>query len=282
VNQGQYKSMMAEVAKNQGLSLNVAQVVKEEERSTDSVAKVAPKTQAQNVGLDKAQIKVKDSINDRFNKDKQNLLLQTENYLRDNKNPPQINKDYRSEVTSAVESGNIGLAIKSLEKLRDQKSGVILHEIEKDGNNPIIIRDARNCEVPPKRSTEAFEMQYLNIIRSGMDIAEIENKPELKKELQERAVEFIQEFHKENKGLSQKEMLKKSNEGIVGIVNLFNNFGVENAHFKLNKAKDFQNLNDIHADIVTISSIESNGETHTVVEAEVALRGLTAAQKKRI
>jgi len=62
VNQGQYKSMMAEVAKNQGLSLNVAQVVKEEERSTDSVAKVAPKTQAQNVGLDKAKAKASEPV----------------------------------------------------------------------------------------------------------------------------------------------------------------------------------------------------------------------------
>ena len=46
-------------------------------------------------------------------------------------------------------------------------------------------------------------------------------------------------------------------------------------------AKEFQNFNDKHSNIVTVSSIKHNGQTHTVVEAELAMKGLTKSQKEQ-
>ena len=45
-----------------------------------------------------------------------------------------------------------------------------MQEMTKDGV-PVIIRDARAAKNTPVRSTEAFEMQYFNAVRAGMDIA---------------------------------------------------------------------------------------------------------------
>jgi len=70
---------------------------------------------------------------------------------------------------------------------------------------PVIIRDARAAKNPPVRETEAFEMQYLNAVRAGMDIAEIAGHHEINKLLMAEATKFMQEFS-QNKVVSQEEL----------------------------------------------------------------------------
>lgn len=63
---------------------------------------------------------------------------------------------------------------------------------------------------------------------------------------------------------------------INDIAILLENNGVKEVHKKLNVAKDFQNFNDEHCNIVTLSNVKDN----TVIEAEVALKGITNEQKE--
>ena len=104
-----------------------------------------------------------------------------------------------------VSEGNFTKALQTLERLRDAKTNITIHEGMQDGV-AVLIRDARNAQNPSFRGTEAFEMQYLNAIRAGMDIAEIEEKPQLKAELQTKANEFMANFSSQHSKKSQKEL----------------------------------------------------------------------------
>jgi hypothetical protein len=146
-------------------------------------------------------------------------------------------------------------------------------------NVPIVVRDARGALTPPVRETEAFEMQYLNAVRASIDIATIEGKPELKEALQKKALEFIDNFSIKHSGKSQEELAGLLKKETKDLGKFLEDQGIPNAYNKLNVAKDFQNFNDKHSNIVTVSSIKHNGQTHTVVEAEVAMKGLTKSQK---
>jgi hypothetical protein len=215
--------------------------------------------------------------------DKKDLISHTENYLQTYRQPvdPSVNiLEYRKEVIDAVNRGDFTQALQNLEKLLNAKTNIVMHEINKDGKTPVIIRDARRAFNPRVRETESFEMQYLNAIRAAMDIADIESKPYLKEQLQLKASKFIQEFHKDNRGKSQKDISKEVTKEIDVISKFLGDEGIANAHKKLDVAKDFQNFKDKHANIVTISEIEYEGKTDIVIEAEVALRGLTQGQQK--
>ncbi|XVN43751.1 MAG: hypothetical protein RCG16_05395 [Rickettsia hoogstraalii] len=68
---------------------------------------------------------------------------------------------------------------------------------------------------------------------------------------------------------------------IDNVAELLGTNGIKNAHKKLNVAKDFQNFNDEHCNIVTLSKVTNDkGKEHIVVEAEVAFKGLTEEQKQ--
>jgi len=144
----------------------------------------------------------------KFQQDKSATLALAEEFLNENKSS-QINakdlKKYRDDVEQLVQERNFTEAMQTLEKLRDTKSGIILHEKEKGGVK-VVIRDARNARLSAARSSEAFEMQYLNAIRAAMDIIEVDNtevdntevndtaiknKVDLEKNLQNRAKDFM-------------------------------------------------------------------------------------------
>lgn len=219
-----------------------------------------------------------------FIQDKEATLRVAEEFLDPKKDIVKVTEqnieEYRNDATKLIEGGNFTKAMQTLEKLRDAKTGIVLHETEKDGV-PVIIRDARNAKQPAHRSTEAFEMQYLNVIRAAMDIVEIEGKGYLKEELQGMAKEFIKDFSEEDM-TSQKDYSSSLKEKTSKIGELLQDHEIEGSYKKLDVAKDFQNFNDKHANIVTISSIKNRekGETHTVVEAEVAMKSLTETQKE--
>ena len=114
-----------------------------------------------------------------------------------------------------------------------------------------------------------------------MDIARIEDKPALKDALQTKAESFMMTFSRKHSGKSQKELAAILKKEIDDLGKTLEANGVADAYTKLNVAKDFQNFNDKHANVVTVSSVKNGDETHTVVEAEVAMKGLTTNQKQQ-
>ncbi|WP_342270181.1 hypothetical protein [Rickettsia endosymbiont of Orchestes rusci] len=123
-------------------------------------------------------------------------------------------------------------------------------------------------------------MQYLNAVRAAIDIAKIEEKPELEEQLKNEAVTFIENFNKKNENKSQEEISINVKNKINDIAVILEENGIKQIHKKLNVAKDFQNLNDEHCNIVTVSNVkDKQGKEHVVIEAEAALKGLTIEQK---
>ena len=220
----------------------------------------------------------------KFESDKTATVAGAQEFLQSNSESQAITREdlqsYRGNAINFVLNGKFIEALKSLERLRDAKTGIVTHEVIKD-DVPIVVRDAREAITPPALETEAFEMQYLNAIRAGIDIATIEGKPELKEALEQKASDFIQGFSSQHSGKSQEELagLLKKETKILG--KLLEDKGIPDAYNKLNVAKDFQNFNDKHSNIVTISSINHDKQKHTVIEAEVAMKGLTTSQKEQ-
>ena len=194
-------------------------------------------------------------------------------------NPEELKK-LRKEAQQSVDRGDFTEAMQKLEKLRDAKTGISMHTADKDGV-PIIVRDARKAENPPVRETEAFEIQMLNAIRGAIDIAKIEGHIELKTKLEKEARSFMATFHAENQKKTQKELSALYKKEIGELGTILENNGIQDVYEKLNVAKDFQNFKDKHSNIVTLSSVtDKDGQNHTVVEAEVAMKGLTDNQKQ--
>ena len=117
--------------------------------------------------------------------------------------------------------------------------------------------------------------------QAGIDIAKTENKPELVLKLNKEAVRFINSFNALNMEKSQENISKNMQTEIDKVAELLGTNGIKNAHKKLNVAKDFQNFNDEHCNIVTLSKVTNDeGKEPIVVEAEVAFKGLTEEQKQ--
>lgn len=239
-----------------------------------------------NSDVSEAQAKLPD-IRPKFLEDRKNMMIQTQDYLNNANNnlrpdvsSPKALGESRKNVVELVKSGAFSKALEGLEEMRDARSGISTTKIDKEGATPVVIRDARNCKTPPERSTESFEGQCLNAYRAAIEVAELEGKPDLRDSLKEEAVAFITTFHDENSGKSQEELSKAAKKVTKGIVAKMVNSGIEKAGSKLNTAKEFQNFNDTHCNVATLSAVtDKAGKTHTVVEAEVALKGLTSDQK---
>ncbi|WP_341793205.1 MULTISPECIES: hypothetical protein [unclassified Rickettsia] len=220
------------------------------------------------------------SLKERFDNDKDFLIKQTNEFLIGNKQEPlQTNRD---EIIKAVKERNFTDALQKLEILREEKTGIQLTKIDPllEGTTPVIIRDARKAKDPRILATEGYEMQYLNAVRAAIDIAKIEGKPELEEQLKNEAVTFIENFNKKNENKSQEEISINVKNKINDIAVILEENGIKQIHKKLNVAKDFQNLNDEHCNIVTVSNVkDKQGKEHIVIEAEAALKGLTIEQK---
>jgi len=236
------------------------------------------------------------TLKSRFDTEKQATLASAEQYLNTNQAKPvpftpSDLGNQRADITKLVSRGNFKEALVALEKLRDAKSGITQTTVTNDQGAPTFIRDARGAKVPPVRETESFEMQYLNSIRAAQDLIDTHPglKPEveakLRAELQLKAEKFFAReggFHTKIKGgLSQKQLGKEElKKEIQDIGVLLGENGISQAYTKLNVAKDFQNFKDTHSNVVTVTAIQHNGKSHTVIEADVAMKGLTASQKE--
>jgi hypothetical protein len=223
-------------------------------------------------------------LKERFDQDKYFLITQTNEFLAGNKHIQTQMKPNRDEVIKAVEEGDFTRALQELETLREDKTGIRLTKIEPlvkiDGATPVIIRDARGAKDPRELGTEGYEMQYLNAVRAAIDITSIENKSELKGQLKQEAISVIKNFHNDNEDKAQAEISIGVKNKVNDIAVFLENNGIKEVHKKLNVAKDFQNLQDEHCNIATISNIKNkDGEDKIVIEAEVALKGITDAQR---
>lgn len=224
----------------------------------------------------------KKSLNEIFELNLEHLIHQTENYIARNKKINEINEldlnSSREYVVNSILEKNIEQAIMLLEDLREKRQGIVTCKIFTPHYPPILIRDARRCNHKIVRCSESFEIQYLNLIRSSLDILSIENKKNLCSLITMSGAEFIKSFHSQNLPKSQSHMRNNFQIALKNLLLLLESSGIENALEKLNVSKDFQNFNDLHADILTLSALKSEEKTYTVFEAEVALRGLTSKQ----
>lgn len=223
------------------------------------------------------------SLKERFDQDKYFLITQTNEFLIKPEGLGILLETNRTKIKEAVETGNFTEALQNLEILREEKTGIKLTKINPliEGATPVIVRDAREAKDPRILGTEGFEMQYLNVVRGAIDIAKIEGKPELEAQLKKEAVNFINDFYKNNQNKAQEEISVNVKNKVNDIALFLEENGVKEVHKKLNVAKDFQNLNDEHCNIVTISNVkDKDGKDRAAIEAEVALKGITDEQKQ--
>ncbi|AIL65767.1 hypothetical protein NOVO_07110 [Rickettsiales bacterium Ac37b] len=222
------------------------------------------------------------SLKEKADQDKNFLIDQITRFLKSETDFGTPLETDRDKINKAVENNNFTEALQNLEILREQKTGIKLIKIDgTNSNTPILIRDGRNNPHQNRiLDTEGFEMQYLNVIRAAIEVVEIENKAELKDQLMKEAVKFINSFHKNNQGKSQEEISVNVKNKISNIMDFLEKNGIDEPYQKINIAKDFQNFNDEHFNIATLSEIiDHKGKKHTIVEAEVALKGITEEQK---
>lgn len=236
----------------------------------------------------------------KFTREKEELLSTTTSYLRDNPAPLSVNRDdvvsdhrrkaidllvrARSHILgqdAAGSSEKFSEALKALEVARDARMGVMIQE--KDG---VYIRDARGADGTKELGPEGFEMQHLNLIRAACDVVDTdtklseETKATLKFQLLEKSIDYMNKSSDRARKTQEelKELHKKDEEDLLATLR---KGGISKAATKLNVAKDYQNFNDAHHNIATISRITStDGVSHDVVEAEAAFKGLTKEQKK--
>lgn len=245
------------------------------------------------------------SAADKFQQDKKSTLNAAQTYIDNNPAQQPFDRSQKtaehrnkagtliSEAASNPDNAKdiITQSMQSLEKARDARTGIDLIEVPtQDGSTPTIIRDARNGETPAVRGPEGAEIQYLNVVRAALDIAEIEGKPELKAEILRNAQEVMASFQENSNDLStdrekrfkqEKALLKLADEGKSSLKNLLEENGIPNAHNKLTVAKDFQGLNSEHHNVATLSSVtDKDGVTRTAVEADIGYRELTEEQKR--
>jgi hypothetical protein len=222
----------------------------------------------------------KKSLKDVFEENRSHLLYQIKKYLSKNKeNKSRIDFDSsRKCIAKYISKENIGKAITLLEDLKEYKQGIITNKLLVPHFPLIVIRDARNCKLKKIRGSESFEIQYLNLIRGSLDIIDIERKKDLYPKIIMNAVNFISHFHTHNFNKSQEDMRRNFRNALYDLVLFLEHAGIENAINKLDISKDFQNFNDVHADVVTINTMRGSNRNYIVFEAEVALRGLTKNQ----
>ncbi len=229
------------------------------------------------------------TLRNKFNNDKQNLLTQVSEHIK--KLPQTLEPqpgyyrvqahEFVSMASQLKDKAQITEAMKCFEAARDARCGITLHEIIIN-NTPILIRDARAAFPRIIRGSEAYEIQYLNIMRAALDIADIEERPDLTEKIFAELKNFSKKFlevtfsvNLDQRIKEEKVFAKKLQSEIDEIASIFTKNGVTNALAKLSVAKDFQNLENKNYNIATISKVENN----TVAECEVALRELTDEQK---
>lgn len=226
----------------------------------------------------------KENLN--FNQDQKSLTAEIVNYLA--KPKFLITPDlHRQSAAANIASGNLVEAIQNLEDARDAKRGIIsIGKKSFDGATSTFIRDARNCsnkKIP--EGVEAAEIIVLATFESAKDIFKFDN-PKVSKEfyetqLQKMAVDFFNNFSAKNSTKSDKEIFHQSRKEMGKIADFLSSCGIKNPKRKLAEALHFQNFKqDENYNPVTISAIAGeDGHRHTIIEANVAFKGLTEEQK---
>ena len=183
---------------------------------------------------------IKKTLKDIFEANRNNLICQTKRYIS---NKHRVNREIfnnnREYIGTYIIEANFKKAITLLEEMREAKQGVIICKFFTPHFPPILIRDARGCNLKIIRGTESFEIQYLNLIRSSLDIINIENKKNLFPNIIKKASDFIGSFPFQNLSRSQEDVKHKFQIAFEDLVLLLENAGIDNALYKLDITKNF-------------------------------------------
>lgn len=251
------------------------------------------------------------TIQEKFSQERRDTIdAVRQNYLEGLGNPvnPQVVKDsaprFRSEakalISSAIALGGgdnfdeavqaLSNAMKALERARDAKSGIKTEIISTENGPSVLVRDASKCDKELVRGTEASEIQFLNLVRAGLEVADIEKLPrETKIQLLQQAQVFMTSLgnrddfstNLDERIPQEKALAKEFDEAVeMRVYGVLRSAGVPNVENKVDVAKDFQNLKTEHYNIATISQVSVGvGRTAPVITVEVGQRSLTKEQK---
>jgi hypothetical protein len=181
-------------------------------------------------------------------------------------------------------------AMKALERARDAKCGIKTEVIPVENGPSILVRDASVGDKDLVRGVEATEIQFLNLIRAGLEVADIEKLPrETKIQLLQQAQVFMTSLgnrddfstNLDERIPQEKALAKEFDEAVeTRVYSVLRGAGVPNVENKVDIAKDFQNLKTEHYNIATISQVPVGvGKTKPAIVVEVGQRSLTDDQK---
>lgn len=248
------------------------------------------------------------SVREKFEVDRLDTMNLAGQYLRNQPESSGVNPRDRADslrgavvknLSAAKDDNGINFkevltkALEDLEQARDAATGIATVEIPNPSGVPVTIRDARGCDVPPTLGIDASMMQFLNAARGALDVIRIEGKPDLESGIKGQVADFVVNFRQsaidagiiDGNGNFPKDPLERIerekklasllSKSVTGLTGFLEDNGIPNALNKVSVAKDFQNLNTQNRNVVTVSEVAGR----SVIEAEVALKGLTEEQQ---
>ena len=205
------------------------------------------------------------------------------------------------EVQDLVAKGDLSAAIRQLDEIKDNKIGIVWHD--REDPNDVLVRDARGSQhyfeqngIDPTSALktdagEKYGMQVLNEVRAGIQLLdkaglEPEKLEAAKQKLMHIATDAMtdaSELNSSNIKTFNTEILHVLDEAdIAYTATVGGKKTTISAAEQLNFATETASLHDEHRHIVTLTTAEgSDGQKHTVMEADIMLNGLTKDQKEQ-
>jgi len=219
------------------------------------------------------------SLKAKADRDKATLLKKVQIFIKEEPKPEKINDilEVHNLLLGALDKTdqarkNISQAIEHLKRAKDVRNNIFTL---KSIDTPILLRDARNCKIPPVRGPENLEIEYLNIVKAAIDIAELAGKSNIVPNILEETLLFNSNFNRALiNSLTEEKIANLVKTAISKIETILAAADINEVQQKLATAVNFQSLNSDHFNVVTLSSVQGN----TVFEADVALTGITSAQ----
>ncbi len=229
---------------------------------------------------------VSNKVRNSFLRDREIVLSSIKTYLSSEKQEITSVDDYRELAKKNIAEGNLVAAMQNLEIARDARRGISSFVYNNENNlSPVFIRDARRCSKSKKvfeEGIEAAETIVLCAFEAAKDVLELSNISYSQEEIKKMAIDFFDNFERENANKSQKKLIKEVDYQLNRIISFLQESGVKNASKHLTKALHFQNFKqEQNCNPVTISEIADDDRAkHLVIDANVAFKEITEEQKE--
>ncbi|MBM5782270.1 MAG: hypothetical protein FJ368_02485 [Pelagibacterales bacterium] len=229
---------------------------------------------------------VSNKVRNNFLRDREAVLSSVKTYLSSEKHEITSVDDCRELAKKNIAEGNLVAAMQNLEIARDAKRGISSFVYSNENNSsPIFFRDARRCLKNKKVFEEGIEATEIIVIcafEAAKDVLELSNISYSQEEMKKMAVDFFDNFERQNANKSQKQLIKEVDYQLNRIISFLQESGVKNASKHLTKALHFQNFKqEQNCNPVTISEIADDDRTkHLVIDANVAFKEITEEQKE--